>query len=62
MFCEADIKLVQKNRPDLDEDQCAEVIGFLLDMNAVSPIKIENQEKLFYEASTYVYPEVKDGE
>lgn len=61
MFNQDDIKLIQKNRPKLDDDQCGEVLGFLLDMNEIEPFTVKNQERLFKETAEYVFPEVKNG-
>ena len=58
MFNNLDLKRVIKQRPDLNEDQAGEVLGFLLDTYAVEPYDI-NSDRLFKETAEYVFPEVK---
>jgi len=56
MFCLDDINLIKKNRPDLNDDQCGEILGFLLDMYNIEPFNVKNNERLFKETASYVYP------
>lgn len=56
MFNQNDINLIQKNRPDLSEDQCGEVLGFILDMWNIEPFEIKNNERFFKETADYAFP------
>lgn len=56
MFDIADIRRVQKDRPDLSDDQASEVLGFLNDVYAVEPYDIPDTQKLFKETADYIYP------
>ena len=58
MFDQNDIKRVQVSRPDLDDDQASEVLGFLCDMYSIEPFN--HSEKLFKETADLVFPEVKN--
>lgn len=56
MFYLSDIREVQKQRPDLSDDQASEVLGFLNDVYAVEPYDIEDNQRLFKETADYVWP------
>ena len=60
MFNQDDIKLIQKNRPKLDDDQCGEVLSFLMDMNERESIPITDIENTFKQAADIVFGEVKE--
>ena len=57
MFDIADIRRVQKQRPDLDGDQASEVLGFLMDTYAVEPYKMDSDE-LFKTAADLMFPKL----
>ncbi len=59
MFNITDIQAVQKQRPDLNDDQASEVLGFLNDAYAVESFHITNTNKLFKDTANYIFPEVK---
>ena len=59
MFDIKDIRNVQKQRPDLTEDQASDVLGFLMDTYAVEPYNI-NSDRLFKETASFMFPEVKN--
>lgn len=61
MFDLDDIKSVQAQRPDLNEDDACEVLGFLNDITASDGglIWSGTQEKLFLETANYIFPAVK---
>ncbi len=61
MFNLDDIKAVQAQRPDLDQDQASEVLGFLNDVYAVESYDISNTEQLFKETAEYIFPEVQNA-
>jgi hypothetical protein len=56
MFDIKDIRNVQRARPDLSDDQAAEVLGFLNDVYAVEPYDIPDTQKLFKETADYIFP------
>lgn len=56
MFNITDIRRIQKNRPDLSDNQASEILGFLNDVYAVEPFNIEDTDKLFKETADYIYP------
>jgi len=56
MFCINDIRRVQTQRPDLDDDQAADVLGFLMDTYAVEPYNMDS-DKLFKETANFMFPE-----
>jgi len=58
MFQLSDIKEVQAVRPDLNDDQASEVLGFLCDMFAIE--SFSHSPTLFKETADYVYPEVQN--
>ena len=59
MFDLPDIQRVQKQRPDLTDDQACEVLGFLNDVYSVESFEIPDTNKLFKETADYVYPEAR---
>ena len=56
MFDITDIKRVRKQRPDLDDDQASDVLGFLMDTYAVEPYNM-NSDKLFKTTADMMFPE-----
>ena len=56
MFDLPDVKRVQKSRPDLNEDDACEVLGFLNDVYAVESFVAPDTDKLFKETADYIYP------
>ena len=58
MFQESDIQAVQEIRPDLNQDQASEVLGFLCDVYDDKPYQGESS-KLFKVAAELIYPEEK---
>jgi hypothetical protein len=52
----SDIRAVQATRPDLTDSQANEVLGFLLDVYADKPYKIEDNQKLFKDTADYMFP------
>ena len=56
MFDLTDIRRVQAQRPDLDEDSACEVLGFLNDVYAVESFDIFDTDTLFKETADYIYP------
>ena len=58
MFNITDIRRMQKNRPDLTDDQSSEVLGFLNDVYAIESFDIKDTDKLFKEAADYIYPKL----
>jgi len=54
----ADIRDVQKARPDLTDAQASEVLGFLMDVYAEKPYKIKDNQKLFKDTADYMYPKL----
>ena len=59
MFQESDIQAVQEIRPDLNQDQASEVLGFLCDVYDDKPYQGVNS-KLFKVAAELIYPEVQN--
>lgn len=59
MFQISDIKEVQKVRPDLDDDQASEILGWLCDVYSQESFTSENP-KLFEAAANLIYPEVQN--
>lgn len=55
MFDNRDIKRVQAQRPDLDDNQSSEVLGFLIDTYNIEPYNI-NSDRLFKETSDFMFP------
>ncbi len=51
-----DIRSVQKARPGLTDAQAEEILGFLLDVYADKPYKIEDTQKLFKDTADYMFP------
>lgn len=60
MFNITDIRKVQNQRPDLNDDQASEVLGFLNDVYAVESFDIIDTKKLFKDTADYVFPEVQN--
>ena len=60
MFQLSDIQEVQAVRPDLNDDQASEVLGFLCDVYSQESFTGENP-KLFIAAADLIYPEVQHG-
>ena len=60
MFDLKDIKKIQLGRPDLNDDQASEVLGFLNDVYAVQSYDIPDNNKLFMVAADLIYPEVQN--
>jgi len=58
MFQESDIQAVQQVRPNLNDDQASELLGFLCDVYCDKPYQGENS-KLFAAAADLMYPEAK---
>jgi len=58
MWQESDIQEVQNIRPDLDDIQAGEILGFLADVYDDKPYQGENS-KLFAAAADLMYPEAK---
>jgi len=58
MFQQSDIQAVQQIRPDLDDNQASELLGFLCDVYNDKPYQGENS-KLFAAAADLMYPEAK---
>ncbi len=60
MFNLDDIEAVQAQRPDLNQDQASEVLGFLCDIAASDGglIWSGTNERLFKETANYIFPEV----
>jgi len=58
MFNLADIQEVQQVRPDLNDNQASELLGFLCDVYNDKPYQGENS-KLFAAAADLMYPEDK---
>ena len=56
MFDLPDIKRVQAQRPDLDEDSACEVLGFLNDVYSVESFDVSDTDKLFKDTANYIYP------
>lgn len=54
-----DIRNMQKIRPDLNDSQADEVIGFLQDVYDECPYKADDNRKLFEAAASLIYPEAK---
>lgn len=57
MFDVKDIRRVQKQRPDLDDDQAADVLGFLMDTYAIEPYNMDS-DKLFKETANLMFPKL----
>ena len=53
----ADIRNVQKIRPDLNDNQADEILGFLQDVYDECPYKADDDRKLFEAAASLIYPE-----
>lgn len=53
----SDIRRVQAQRPDLDDSQAGDVLGFLLDMYSIESFDIKDNERLFKETAEFIYPE-----
>ena len=57
MFNQNDIKRVQTQRPDLDDDMASDVLGFLMDTYNIEPYNM-NSDKLFKSTADLMFPEV----
>lgn len=60
MFQLSDIKEVQAVRPDLNDEQAGEILGWLCDVYSQESFTGENP-KLFSAAADLIYPEVNHG-
>lgn len=58
MFDISDIRRVQKERPDLTDDQASEVLGFLMDVFSMGDSPCKSSPKLFKETADYIYPKL----
>ena len=58
MFQESDIQEVQKVRPDLNDNQASEVLGWLCDVYSQESFTGENP-KLFSAAADLIFPEAE---
>ena len=58
MFDINDIKRVRTQRPDLNDDQASDVLGFLMDTFAIEPYNM-NSDNLFKSTADLMFPEVK---
>lgn len=56
MFDIADIRNVQKTRPDLNDSQASEILGFLNDVYAVEPYTITDNQSLFKSTADLMFP------
>ena len=56
MFDITDIKRVKKQRPDLNDDQASDVLGFLMDTYAIEPYNMDS-DKLFKATANLMFPE-----
>ena len=54
-----DIRAVQSQRSDLSDSQAEEVLVFLNDAYAVESYEISDNQKLFKETASYIFPEVQ---
>lgn len=59
MFDLNDIRRVQRQRPDLDNNEASEVLGFLNDTYSIESYDI-HADKLFKDTADYMFPEVKE--
>jgi len=59
MFDLNDIRRVQNQRPDLDNDEASEVLGFLLDTYSIEPYDVDS-DVLFKSAADLMFPIKKE--
>lgn len=57
MFNKTDINRVKKARPDLSDQQCNDVLGFLCEVYDNEPY--DHNEKVFESTAEYIFGEAK---